>query len=840
MIAFLGKSAHKDAGGWRLAYRIDGRFGGLRGVDLTMCRMQRFVTSLCLCTLTCLPSAAKAENWSQWRGPTADGVAGSKARPPLKWDARTNLAWAVDLPGEGSATPIIFGNQLFVLSAEQTSKKSSAAVVNDERAKTIADEFFYRFVVTSFDRYSGKMRWQKIATEQVPHEGRHQTNTYAAGSPTTDGERLYVSFGSRGLFCYSLEGELIWQIDLGKMRTRFGWGEALTPVLADDHLILNWDQEEGSFIIAVNKRTGQTVWKVDRPGEVTSWNTPLVTPYEGKQLVIVNGTQSVKAYDAKNGNLVWECGGQTTNAIPSPIRFEDTAICMSGYRGACACAIPLNSVGDVTNSPSVRWKVNQGTPYVPSPIISGNRLFFTAGNTDVMSCIDVRTGKSLMDRKRLSGVVSLYASPLLANGYLYFTGREGTTVVVKDNENLDVVAVNAIDDVIDASPVAVDDQLFLRSWKKLYCFQDKRSAENPISRTEVSRSPETLASFKQVLLEPSSETSANASVGDLDGDGDLDVVLAKGRHWPLHNQILLNNGQGEFPNHRALGDLPDRTYSAALADLDGDGDLDILVSNDSPDKKMVYLNDGKASFKDAGTWGESFWNTRNTCLADLNGDHFPDLIAANRRSPSYLCINDGRGSFSQDRRIEIPSESATTIVPGDFNKDGFIDLAIPHRDGGSSRVYANDGKLGFKATNTFGPAKSAARACATGDLNGDGWLDLVVGDERQGALVCLNDRTGAFPNMIPVGDRSRVPYSIAIGDLNQDTKADIVIGYASGPSSVLYNGGAGTMYEPMRMGDGKGAVYGIALGDLNRDGKIDIVVGRSDAPNAIYLNQGTW
>ncbi|MCY2976241.1 MAG: FG-GAP-like repeat-containing protein [Planctomycetota bacterium] len=583
-----------------------------------------FICLLLLETIEPIPMMA-SENWVQWRGPSADGHAGVHAKPPRQWDKLKNIAWAVDLPGEGSATPIVFGNQIFILSAVKTERKSTIAIVNDERAKTTPDEFFYQFVVSSYDRKSGKELWQRIAIEQVPHEGKHDTNTYAAGSPTTDGERLYFSFGSRGVFCYSLDGDLLWKIDLGDMRTRSGWGEAVTPTLTQDALIINWDQEEGSFIAAIDKQTGHIRWKVDRVGEVSSWNTPFVATYQGKQQVIVNGTGSVKSYSATDGELLWECGGQTVNAIPSPIQFRDSVICTSGYRGALACSIPLQSRGNVTDSHTIDWKIQQGTPYVPSPILSGTKLLLTSGNTNVLSCIDASTGQAILERTRLTGIRTMYASPILANGHFYFTSREGTTLVVKDNETFDIVATNELDDIIDASLVAVDDQLFLRSWSKLYCIQDLPAIDTTSTSQMNTVPPIPSIAFKQVDLEETIETSANASIGDVDGDGDLDIVLAKGRHWPLQNRILINDGQGNFQGTH-LGDRPDRSYTAALGDLDADGDLDMVVSNDKPDQKVVYRNEGQGVFVSAGTWGEASWNTRNIGLADMNGDHYLDLI----------------------------------------------------------------------------------------------------------------------------------------------------------------------------------------------------------------------
>jgi outer membrane protein assembly factor BamB len=410
-------------------------------------------------------------NWHQWRGPAANGEAPGAAVPPLSWDATKNVKWTAEIPGKGSATPVVWDNQIFVLSAEETDRKAETPPVKRADSKTEPPGVYYRFLVTSIDRSSGKMLWQKVAIEQVPHEGHHPTHTYAAGSPTTDGERLYASFGSRGIFAYTLQGELIWQKDLGDMNTRFGWGEAVTPALAGDVLIVNWDQEEGSFIVALDAKTGEERWRKTRDGEATSWNTPLITNVGDRTLAIVNGSGKARAYDVANGEVLWECGGQTINAIPSPVRFGDFAVCMSGYKGAAAFAIPLNSRGDITSSTEFVWTHHAGTPYVPSATVSENRLYFTGGNNDILTVLDLETGKPLIEKQRL-GIGNTYASPLAANGKVYFVGREGTTVVISDDAKPEVLAKNVIEDTFDASPVVLGKQLLLRSWTKLYSIEE--------------------------------------------------------------------------------------------------------------------------------------------------------------------------------------------------------------------------------------------------------------------------------------------------------------------------------------------------------------------------------
>jgi len=252
-----------------------------------------------------------------------------------------------------------------------------------------------------------------------------------------------------------------------------------------------------------------------------------------------------------------------------------------------------------------------------------------------------------------------------------------------------------------------------------------------------------LRSFDRVLLlEEKAETSAGVSVGDVNGDGLPDIVLGKGRHWPLFNRVLLNDGHGGFIASN-LGTAPDRTYSAALADVDGDGHLDIVVSNDAPDRKLVYRNDGKGHFTEFGTFGDPKWSTRYVTLADLNGDGYPDIVAANRGdypdlvdgkpgegplvpTPSYVCLNDRKGHFPACQ--PLPTESATSIVAADFDGDGALDLFVPHRDGGQSIVLWNDGKGRFPTSTKVGAAKAWIRMGAAGDLDGDGRPDLAIID----------------------------------------------------------------------------------------------------------------
>ncbi len=428
-------------------------------------------------TLVLTLSATAADNWPHWRGPNADGSAAPNADPPVKWDERTNIAWRAELPGKGSATPIIWGDRVFVLTAIKTDRIAKPdelpAIDPKFKVNTAPPKNFYQFVVLCFDRRNGKKLWEKVAAEMVPHEGTHETHSYAAGSPTTDGKLLYASFGSFGLYAYDLDGNLKWsRTDLGRLHTRLGWGEAVTPVVSGGALLLNYDQEADSRLVCLDTSNGKTRWEAKRD-EKTSWATPLVVDHGGKMQVVTNGTTRVRSHDLATGEVIWQATGMTVNPIPSPVKYGDSVICMSGYKGAAAVSVPLASKGDLGDKGPVNWRYSAGTPYVPSPAVVGDLLYFTQMNDNVLTVLNAKTGKVVIDKERLPQVRSFYASPMAAAGRVYFVDRTGTAIVIKSGTTLDVLSVNKLDDRIDASPVAVGKQLFLRGEKYLYCIEAK-------------------------------------------------------------------------------------------------------------------------------------------------------------------------------------------------------------------------------------------------------------------------------------------------------------------------------------------------------------------------------
>lgn len=437
--------------------------------------------------------AAASDNWPQWRGPLQNGVAPA-ADPPTTWSETENIRWKTKIPGLGSATPIVWGDQVFVQTAVPTGKKveaekaapepeAGAAPAGDggDRKKGPGRGGFggekptevYRFEVLSLDRATGKVLWEKVAREEVPHEGfRQNEGSLASNSGVTDGEHVFAYFGSRGLYCYDLKGNLQWNQDLGKMRIVMGFGEGSSPALYKDTLIVNWDNEQGSYIAALDKRTGKTIWKQARD-ERTSWSTPLILEHEGKAQAVVTATGKIRSYEVDSGKVIWECGGLTRNVIPSPVADEELIYCMSGFQGNSLLAIRRGRSGDLTGTDAIAWTYKKNTPYVPSPVLFDGKLYFFASNNGILSCLDAKTGKVLIDAERVEALQGVYASLIGASGRIYLTGRNGATVVLKAAGNFDVLATNQLQEKFDASPAAVGKDLFLRGREYLYCIAAK-------------------------------------------------------------------------------------------------------------------------------------------------------------------------------------------------------------------------------------------------------------------------------------------------------------------------------------------------------------------------------
>ncbi len=370
-----------------------------------------------------------------------------------------------------------------------------------------------------------------------------------------------------------------------------------------------------------------------------------------------------------------------------------------------------------------------------------------------------------------------------------------------------------------------------------------RAARDIIDYFDGGRTPVSATALPQyersVLLEPTSETSANVSIGDVNGDGKPDIVLAKGRHWPLVDRVLIGDGHGGFTAAYDLGTASDRSYSGHLVDLDGDGDLDVVISNDR-DPKLVYLNDGTGHFRPGSHYGQADWPTRNATIADLNAAARPDIVVANRTGDqpgaSYICFNKGRGEF--DSACEkFATESATTITAADVTGDGLADLIVPHRDGGQSHIYVNGGKGTFAGAVRipFGPPKAHIRMSAAADLNGDGRQDLVTIDEETGVAVYFGEAGNRLSAAVPIGLGDKSPYALALGDLDGNGTTDIVVGYVQARPAVFFNDGSGRQFTPVLFGDDKGTAYGIAIGDVDQDGRLDIAIARSEAPNVLYF-----
>lgn len=411
--------------------------------------------------------------WTQWRGPLNTGAA-IKGNPPVEFSETKNLKWKTQIPGKGHATPVVWEDKIIVLTSVPTSEKPSAsnnASEQDNRMAPSRAEFIHEFKVILVDRDNGEIIWQKTVAREFPVEGTHELGSWASNSPITDGERIYAYFGSRGIYCLDFDGNILWQKDFGQSEKHMSFGEGDSPFLYKDRLFVLWDHQGESFIVALDAKTGNEVWRKDRD-EVTSWSTPLVIEVNGKPQVITSAPNQVRSYDFDTGEIIWTSTGMTRNVIPNPVYADGILYVMSGFRGSALQAIdPAKAKGDINGTLAILWTYDQDTPYTPNPVLMNGKLYFLRVNNGFLTCLDAKTGEVIYAKENIQGISTLFSSPTGVNDRIYIASKN-IVVVVSAGNTPEILASNQLDEDFHASPVVVGNDLILRGFEWLYCFSE--------------------------------------------------------------------------------------------------------------------------------------------------------------------------------------------------------------------------------------------------------------------------------------------------------------------------------------------------------------------------------
>jgi outer membrane protein assembly factor BamB len=395
-----------------------------------------------------------AGNWPQWRGPEGTGVC-SERNLPLRWSSSENVRWRVPLPERGNSTPIVWDQKIFITQAEGN-----------------------RRTVRCFNRADGKLLWQSGVT-YAEKEVSHETNPLCSASPVTDGERVIVSFGSAGLHCYDLAGNELWRRDLGKQAHI--WGNGASPIIHGGLCVLNFGPGKRTFLIAVNKMTGEKVWQVDEPGGsfgeskpgakpdwVGSWSTPIVVNVNSREELIMSWPKRVAAYDSQIGTELWTCSGLNPLVYTSPLYADGTVVAMGGFNGM-ALAVKAGGSGNVTETHRL-WHHPKTKQRIGSGAIHDGHIYIL-NDPGVAECYELKTGKLLWE-ERLAGNGpdnSSWSSMVLAGGRLYVVNHSGDTFVLKATPRFELLATNSLGESVNASLAVSDGDIFIRTHKALWC-----------------------------------------------------------------------------------------------------------------------------------------------------------------------------------------------------------------------------------------------------------------------------------------------------------------------------------------------------------------------------------
>ncbi len=434
-----------------------------------------------LCVTAPTLAASSSTNWPQFRGPGASGVADNPNLPD-HWGTNENVAWKIEVPGRGWSSPIVWGGSVFVttvVSDGEVEPAKKGLYFGGERKEIPKAE--HRWLVLCFDLKSGRELWRQEAHHGTPANPHHVKNTYASETPVTDGERVCAYFGNVGLFCYDMQGRKLWSTNWPPVKVRSGWGAAASPVLHDGRVFLVNDNDEQSFAVALDAKTGRQLWRVERD-EKSNWATPHIWRNEQRTELITSGTKRVRSYDL-DGKLLWEFGGMSSIVIPTPSSTSGLLFVCSGYVGdknRSVFAVKPGASGDITLKPSetnnafIAWYQPVAAPYNPSPLLYGD-YFYVLFDFGFLSCHDARTGRPVYSKQRIrTDTTSFTASPWAANGKIFALSEDGDTFVFQAGAEYKLLHKNSLDEMCMASPAIAGDHLLIRTLTKLYCFRETK------------------------------------------------------------------------------------------------------------------------------------------------------------------------------------------------------------------------------------------------------------------------------------------------------------------------------------------------------------------------------
>ena len=420
--------------------------------------------------LVALP--ALAASWPQFRGPRAAGVAENPALPD-RWSATQNVVWKTGLPGVGWSSPVVWDDYVFVTSAisSGTPEPPKKGLYFGGNRGAPSDE--HRWMVYALDFTTGRILWEREVHRGVPG-ARHLKNTYASETPVTDGQRLYAYFGNVGMFCFDFKGKLLWSRRYGPYRMRYGWGAAASPVVDGGRVYIVNDNDDESFLAALDSRTGREIWRVARD-EKSNWATPYIWTHDRRTEIVTSGTERVRSYDL-DGKLLWELRGMSSIVIPTPLAAHGLLYVTSGYVGdqvRPVFAVRPGASGDISltdgaPNPHIAWHLPQGGPYNPSPLVYGD-YYYTLYDRGFLTCHDARTGKEIYGKQRISDDAQAFtASPWAYNGRIFALSEDGDTFVIQAGPEFKVLARNPLDEMSMATPAIAGSSLIIRTASHVY------------------------------------------------------------------------------------------------------------------------------------------------------------------------------------------------------------------------------------------------------------------------------------------------------------------------------------------------------------------------------------